>query len=234
MILLIGFVGTPFQDDALARREPAPLRGIEAGDLLCRQSSQGEQRGETDFALADHGVVDDLIAARCRKTPRHAGFFPAFFRMNKALLVESLRTEVTRRYDRAVAALAGAHEAATGADTKAENKYDTRGLEASYLAAGQAEQAEELQRGLSALEAFEFRDFDFDDEIGTGALVEAEKDDELLYYLLAPAGGGLVLTADTGENITVLGPVAPLTMALKGKTAGIILSDPELIILEIS
>ena len=91
-----------------------------------------------------------------------------------------------------------------------------------------------MQRGLGALEAFEFRDLDFDDEIGTGALVEAEKDDEILYYLLAPAGGGLVLTADTGENVTVLGPGAPLAMALKGKTSGIILSDPELIILEVS
>jgi hypothetical protein len=161
-------------------------------------------------------------------------FFRPLFRMNKTLLVESLRADLKQRYERAVAALAGAHEAATGADTKAENKYDTRGLEASYLAAGQAEQAEELQRGLGALEAFEFRDFDFDDEIETGALVEAEKDDEILYYLLAPAGGGLVLTADTGENVTVLGPGAPLAMALKGKTSGIILSDPELIILEIS
>jgi hypothetical protein len=161
-------------------------------------------------------------------------FFQPLFPMNKAHLVESLRIELKQRYERAVAALAGAHEAATGADTRAENKYDTRGLEASYLAAGQAEQAEELQRGLGALEAFEFRDFDFDDEIETGTLVEAEKDDKLLYYLLAPAGGGLVLTSDTGEMVTVLGPGAPLAMALKGKTAGIILSEPELIILEIS
>jgi len=184
--------------------------------------------------VADHDVVDDLIAARCRKTPYFAGFFPATFRMNKTLLVESLRTDLKHRYERAIASLAGAHEAATGADSKAENKYDTRGLEAAYLAAGQAEQAEELQRGLGALEVFEFRDFDFDDEIETGALVEAEKDDELLYFLLAPAGGGLVLTADTGEMVTVLGPGAPLAIAMKGKTAGIILSDPELIILEIS
>jgi hypothetical protein len=154
--------------------------------------------------------------------------------MNKTLLINSLHAELKQRYERALAALAGAHEAATGTDTKAENKYDTRGLEASYLAAGQAEQAEDLQRGLNALEAFEFRDFEFDDEIETGALVEGEKDDELVYYLLAPAGGGLVLTADTGEAVTVLGPGAPLAMAMNGKTAGIILSDPDLMILEIS
>lgn len=154
--------------------------------------------------------------------------------MNKALLVESLRAVLKQRYERALAALAGAHEAATGTDTKAENKYDTRGLEASYLAAGQADQVEELRRGLGTLETFDFRDFDFDDEIGIGALVEAEKDGELLHYLLAPAGGGLVLTADTGEAVTVLGPGAPLAMALTGKTSGTILTDPEITLLEVS
>ena len=37
--------------------------------------------------------------------------------MNKSHLVESLKSDLRQRYDRAVAALAGAHEAATGADT---------------------------------------------------------------------------------------------------------------------
>lgn len=153
--------------------------------------------------------------------------------MNKSQLVESLKSELKQRYDRAVAALAGAHEAATGADTKAENKYDTRGLEASYLAAGQADQAEELLRGLTSIEAFEFRDFDIDDPIGTGALVEVEKDGELLYYLLAPAGGGMAITADSGESVTVLGPASPLSGKLNSKTTGAILGDPDLIILEV-
>lgn len=64
------------------------------------------------------------------------------------MLVAALINELRLRYDRAVSALSGAREAATGADTKAENKYDTRGLEASYLAAGQAEQADDLSRAL--------------------------------------------------------------------------------------
>lgn len=153
--------------------------------------------------------------------------------MNKTHLVDSLKLELRRRYDRAVTALAGAHEAATGPDTKAENKYDTRGLEASYLAAGQADQAEELLRGITSIEAFEFEDFDIDDPIATGALIEAERDDEVLYYLLAPAGGGLVITADSGEPVTVLGPASPLAVKLRGKTTGSILSDPDLLILEV-
>jgi len=56
--------------------------------------------------------------------------------MNKSAIVKSLRQQLNAQYERAIKALEGAYEAATGDDTKAESKYDTRGLEASYLAAG--------------------------------------------------------------------------------------------------
>jgi len=156
-----------------------------------------------------------------------------FALMNKSQLVDGLKSELARQYDRAIAALSGSREAATGTDTRAENKYDTRGLEASYLAAGQAEQADEILRAISLLEMFEVREFDFDEMIETGALVEVEMDDEIFYYLLAPAGGGMVITSDTGEHVTVLGPGSPLSRNLIGKTAGSILTDPELIILDV-
>ena len=104
--------------------------------------------------------------------------------MEKRTLITALRSELDRQYQRAVAALAGAHEAATGADTKAENKYDTRGLEASYLAAGQADQAESLLRGITLLSGFEFPDFDIDDPIAPGALVEVEIEEEIQYLSL--------------------------------------------------
>ena len=153
--------------------------------------------------------------------------------MQKAPLIESLVTELRTRYDRLLAALEGSREAATGADTKAENKYDTRGLEASYLAAGQADQADELLRALHALESFEFRDFDIDDPVETGALVEVEQDDELRYFLLAPAGGGVVLASDCGETVTVLGPGSPLAEKLTGRRSGDILADSEILLLEV-
>ncbi len=108
--------------------------------------------------------------------------------MNKPLLIQSLKSELTCQYDRALLAFAGSREAATGADTKAENKYDTRGLEASYLAAGQAEQVEGLRLAVSLLDAFVFPDFELDSPIAQGALVETDIDDEIIYYLIAPAG----------------------------------------------
>jgi len=153
--------------------------------------------------------------------------------MEKAILVEALVNELRSRYDRAVGALTGAREAATGTDTKAENKYDTRGLEASYLAAGQAEQADELLRAIHLVETCDFPDFDFDAPVGTGALVEVEQDGEIRHYLLAPAGGGITLDGEGGGKVTVLGPASPLARALLGKTAGSLLAGHDLAVLEV-
>src|SRR5690606_41710128 len=52
-----------------------------------------------------------------------------------------------------LAAAQATREDATHEDNKAENKYDTRGLEASYLAEAQARQAEEAGIGLARFEA---------------------------------------------------------------------------------
>ncbi len=153
--------------------------------------------------------------------------------MNKSAIVKSLRAQLKAQYKRSIAALDDARDGATGDDAKAEGKYDTRGLEASYLAAGQAEQAEELGRGVSAMEAFEFPDFDFDDPIGRGTLIEADSDGDIVYYLLAPAGGGLTCESEDGETITVIGPASPLSGKLIGQKVGKILDDPPLMILEV-
>ncbi len=153
--------------------------------------------------------------------------------MNKPAIVASLREQLKSQYQRAIKALEGAHEAATGDDTKAEGKYDTRGLEASYLAAGQANLAEELTAAVNLLKSYEFPDFDIDDPIEAGALIEADLAGDLVFYLLAPAGGGLTCETDEGDTVTVLGPAAPLRAQLLGRATGDILEDPPLMILEV-
>lgn len=153
--------------------------------------------------------------------------------MDKPSLVKQLAARLASRHERAIAALADAAEGATGEDTRAESKYDTRGLESSYLAAGQAEQADELAREAARLEAFEFRDFDLEDPIGPGALVETDRDGEPAWFLLAPAGGGITLETDDGETVTVLGPSAPLRAILEGKTTGDTVPESGIAILEV-
>jgi len=157
--------------------------------------------------------------------------------MNKAAILETLRAQLRSNYHRAQAALDDATEAATGDDTKAEGKYDTRGLEASYLAAGQAEQADELAHNLERFETLDLPAFDSDDSIGAGALVEVEIDDELSYYLLAPCAGGLSCDIEGSDGIattvTVLAPESPLREKLIDRQSGQLTRDPEMMILDI-
>ncbi len=157
--------------------------------------------------------------------------------MNKSDILEALRTELRASYARAHAALHAATEAATGDDTKAEGKYDTRGLEASYLAAGQAEQADELAHNLERFEALDLPAFDSDDIIAAGALVEVEIDDELSYYLLAPCAGGLSCDIEASDGspstVTVLAPESPLREKLINRQSGQLTRDPEMMILDL-
>lgn len=157
--------------------------------------------------------------------------------MNKPAIVEALLVELRARYRRAQSALAAATEAATGDDSKAEGKYDTRGLEASYLAAGQAEQADALAQDLEKFETLRLPVSDPDDPISPGALVELESEGELLYYLLAPCAGGLscpIKASDgTESSVTVLAPDSPLREKLIGRLAGDLVRDSGLMILDL-
>ncbi|MCC2679989.1 MAG: hypothetical protein K0R29_2565, partial [Pseudobdellovibrio sp.] len=51
--------------------------------------------------------------------------------MKKALLFQALTAELTKNLELALTAAQATYDIATHEDNKAENKYDTRGLEAS-------------------------------------------------------------------------------------------------------
>lgn len=100
-----------------------------------------------------------------------------------------------------------AHEAksaATDPEAKAENKYDTRGLEASYLAGAQAKRAQELKDDLFQLEKLEIRSYNKSTPIETTALIKASADDEdAKWFFLVPERGGLKLKIDNIEVLTL-------------------------------
>ena len=116
-------------------------------------------------------------------------------------------------------ALDASSAAATDPGSKAEGKYDTRSLEMSYLAAGQARQAEGLQDAILQLERFALPEFAITDAIDLGAMVELERDEEWTRYLLLPVGGGIEV--EEGEvTVTTLTTDSPLFAQLKGKRIG--------------
>lgn len=108
-------------------------------------------------------------------------------------------------------------EGATHADARPENSKDTRALEQTYLARGQALRIEELRRGIAEVTAMDLDAVGAAGAVVLGALVSATEDDEARGYFLALHGGGTLLANGAVQVVT---PVSPLGRALIGRTAG--------------
>jgi transcription elongation GreA/GreB family factor len=108
---------------------------------------------------------------------------------------------------------------ATHESNKPENKYDTRGLEASYLARGQSKQAAEIEAAILEFEKLAARKFGGDEAIDLGALVELATGGENLFYFVGPRAGGTEILHDQKE-ILVITPQSPLGEQLLGKKSG--------------
>lgn len=139
--------------------------------------------------------------------------------MNKKNLIEAviekLREDLALYHKAAVFARAEA----TDEQSKAENKYDTRGLEASYLARGQSRQAAEVGQAIAYFEKLPVREFGPADAIEAGALVELQSGKENSLYLLGARAGGTEIQFE-GREVLVITPESPLGSQLAGKKAG--------------
>ena len=139
---------------------------------------------------------------------------------DKQALREQLIEQLAERLSGFDKSAREAHAEATHEQNKAENKYDTRAIEASYLAEGQARQAAEVAASIQTLEGMVLREFGPPTPIAPGALVELESDGEAAWYFLAPCAGGAELASEGGP-VLVVTPQSPLGGAMVGlKTGG--------------
>ncbi|EJO92215.1 GreA/GreB family elongation factor [Ectopseudomonas mendocina DLHK] len=140
--------------------------------------------------------------------------------MNKTLLLQAVLSQLQADLEQANLAALSAHEAATHEENVAENKYDTLGLEAAYLASGQARRVEELRQTLITWRQLRPRPFDEAQGIELGALVLlAGEDGHEQWLFLGPQGASMKLQ-HAGRSIQVLGNAAPLGRLLQGKRPG--------------
>jgi transcription elongation GreA/GreB family factor len=109
-----------------------------------------------------------------------------------------------------------AREGATHDEAKPENDKDTRALEQSYLARGEARRVEELRVALAEVESMATAALGDGEPVRLGALVSTEEGGEIASMWLAPHGGGSRLVNGTVQVIT---PGSPLGRALLGKRA---------------
>lgn len=100
-------------------------------------------------------------------------------------------------------------------DMKQEDKYDTRSIEAGYLATAQTARVDELKLELNLIEEIPIHDFKKDEEASLGALVELEFNKQIKKYFVASTGGGTMLNID-GEIILVISVFSPIGNAVIG------------------
>jgi len=139
--------------------------------------------------------------------------------MNKRALIQKIVAQLAAELEGYFRAAQAAHAEATHEQNKAENKYDTRGLEASYLARGQSRQAKETEAAIAAFEKLEARTFEPGDAIELGALVELESKGERITYFIGPKAGGTEVVHG-GREILVITPQSPLGEQLLGRRQG--------------
>ena len=108
-----------------------------------------------------------------------------------------------------------AREAATHDEAKPENDKDTRALELTYLARGEAMRIEELRAAVAETQAMALGPVGDGQPVRLGALVATDEDGVEALFWLAPHGGGSRFGA-----VQVLTPKSPLGQALLGKRAG--------------
>jgi hypothetical protein len=140
-------------------------------------------------------------------------------RNHKAQLIQLITAGLSDSLALLEKAARASHAEATHESSKAESKYDTRGLEAAYLAGGQARQAKEILDSIKLYRALPVRDFGNEDPIDLTALVELDMDGTRSAYFIGPRSGGLEIECQRKE-ITVITPQSPLGQQLMGKRAG--------------
>lgn len=136
-------------------------------------------------------------------------------------ILEQLRSElalITR------AALL-ARDEAISEESRAENKYDTRGQEAAYLAEGQGRLAGEIENSIAVYTTLPLPDFSPGQEIAVGALVEVKSAAGRQRYFLGPRAGGLEI-ADAAGSILVITPSSPIGRQLAGRRVGDLITAP--------
>jgi transcription elongation GreA/GreB family factor len=143
--------------------------------------------------------------------------------IDKQALLEQVLASLEQAVQTATAAQRATASGATHEESKPENDKDTRAIEATYLARGQAQRVTELEHALRTLRALVFKPWGKKQPIALGALIEVERQDTepptAEHFFLLPVTMAEPVTWPGGEARVVTPPSA-VGRALLGKRTG--------------
>lgn len=137
----------------------------------------------------------------------------------KTAIKEQLLERVNAELAAALEAEAAATSLAKEGDVKSDGKYDTRGIEAGYLAGAQAKRVEELKLEQQMIEELPVKDYASDEEVGLGALVDIEFKQQTRRYFVSSTAGGTMLNVH-GQGVLVISVFSPIGDAVMGLKVG--------------
>jgi len=136
--------------------------------------------------------------------------------LNKKLILDTLIENLKKELSEVESAANSTRDLATADDLKSEGKYDTRAIEASYLAGAQAKRVEEIKLDIQMLEETELQNTP---KLQMGSLALIEHNGQKRYYFLTSTSGGTMLTID-GQPVLVISVFSPLGSEALGLTKG--------------
>lgn len=139
--------------------------------------------------------------------------------IDKAALVQKIQKDLQETFEKLKAAALATYEDATHEESKPENEYDTRGLEASYLAGAQGKRLAEVEEVFAMYKFLQLKKLTQNDAIQLSALVEVSHNNKTLHIFLVPKGGGMTIPFD-GLNIQIVASHSPLGESLLGLYVG--------------
>ena len=140
-------------------------------------------------------------------------------RMDKAQFFQYLLSTLRQDVNSAVNAAKDAAEYATNEESRAQSQWDTQGLEASYLAAGQASQARQWADAIDNLQSKREDLLKPNSRVSLGALFSCSFGDSVEYFFFAGTAGGQSIVLD-GYEVTVITAQSPLAGILMDLKAG--------------
>jgi len=140
--------------------------------------------------------------------------------MSKELIIKEIIRMLSANLTVLSTASRASHAAATHAECLPDNKYDTTALEASYIAQGQANRAQEIRVALECYRTLTLHVFDDETPIRLTALVILEDTGgDVRRFFLGPQAGGMKI-GDEGGEVVVITPGSPLGRSLLGLRCG--------------
>jgi hypothetical protein len=135
----------------------------------------------------------------------------------KSFLWTKVLEELRREIDTLSKAANDAYDGATNSEVKQENKYDTRGLEASYLALGQSRRVQELKEHLENLKTLSRASTEPHESVRSASLfcLRREEGTDTWYFLLPHIGGLKIIEGNLAVQVVSL--TSPLGREILGK-----------------